>query len=102
MRSASEWLVLPIDFDAMIEREVIEAATLVAADDVAQFEYYREQGHFTGWPSPSAPVGAALLRRDLPPQVACVNLGIGALDAAFAARVLDAARAEGAGLELPR
>ena len=97
-----EWLVLPIDFDAMIEREVIEAATLVAADDVAQFEYYREQGHFTDWPSPSAPVGAALLRRDLPPKVACVNLGIGALDAAFAARVLDAARASGAGLELTR
>ncbi len=97
-----EWLVLPIDFDAMIEREVIEAATLVAADDVAQFEYYREQGHFTGWPSPSAPVGAALLRRDLPPKVACVNLGIGALDAAFAARVHDAARAAGAGLELTR
>ncbi len=96
------WLVLPIDFDAMIEREVIEEADLVAADDVAQFEYYREQGHFTDWPSPYAPVGAALLRRDMPPKVACVNLGIGALDAAFAARVLDAARASGAGLELTR
>jgi hypothetical protein len=30
-----------------------------------------------------------------------VNLGIGALDAAFAARILEAARERGAGTELP-
>lgn len=96
------WLVLPIDFDATIARDVIEAADLLVADDVGQFEYYREQGHFQGWPAPSGSVGAALERDDEPRRVACVNLGIGALDAAFAARVLQAARERGVGLALER
>jgi len=98
------WLVLPIDFDALVTRDLIEAAGLFAVDDVGQFEYYREQGHFGGWPAPGGSVGEALARRtgEAPDRVACVNLGIGALDAAFAARVLAAARQEGAGIELPR
>ncbi len=52
---------------------------------------------------PSRP-GASARRSaaaDSPERVACVNLGIGALDAAFAARVLAAARERGAGTELP-
>jgi alanine dehydrogenase len=96
------WLVLPIDFDATIARDVIDAADLLAADDVGQLEYYREQGHFQRWPAPAGSVGSALERDDAPARVACVNLGIGALDAAFAARVLAAARERGAGLELTR
>ena len=96
------WLVLPIDFDALVRREVIEAAGLFAVDDVGQFEYYREQGHFRGWPEPAASVGEALGRAGSPARVACVNLGIGALDAAFAARVLAAARESGAGTPLRR
>ena len=98
------WLLLPIDFDALVRRELVEAAGLFAVDDVGQFEYYRGQGHFRDWPAPAGSVGEALGRdRDeLPDRVACVNLGIGALDAAFAARVLAAAREQGAGTELPR
>ena len=95
------WLVLPIDFDALVAPDVIEAAELFAVDDVGQFEYYREQGHFRGWRAPEASVGEALGREGAPARVACVNLGIGALDAAFAKRVVDAARAERAGRELP-
>jgi ornithine cyclodeaminase/alanine dehydrogenase len=95
------WLVLPIDFDALVRREVIEAADLFAVDDVGQFDYYREQGHFSEWPVPAGSVGEALGRTDAPQRVACVNLGIGALDAAFASRVLAAARERGAGTELP-
>ena len=91
------WLVLPIDFDALVRREAIAAADLVVADDVGQFDYYREQGHFDGWPEPEASVGEALGREGSPERVACVNLGIGALDAAFAARVLEAAKRENAG-----
>jgi ornithine cyclodeaminase/alanine dehydrogenase len=95
------WLLLPIDFDALVQREVVEAAGLFAVDDVGQFEYYREQGHFAGWPEPAGSVGKALGGDSAPARVACVNLGIGALDAAFAARILAAARERGAGTELP-
>ena len=98
---AERWLVLPIDFDALVRGEVVEAAELFAVDDVGQFDYYREQGHFAEWPVPEGSVGEALGRADSPERVACVNLGIGALDAAFAARVLAFAREQGAGTELP-
>jgi ornithine cyclodeaminase/alanine dehydrogenase len=95
------WLVLPIDFDALVDVDVIRAAQLFAVDDVGQFEYYREQGHFAGWPEPAGTVGQTMVRRDAPPRVACVNLGVGALDAAFATRVLAEARAQDVGTELP-
>lgn len=95
------WLVLPIDFDALVRREVIEAADLFAVDDAGQFEYYRELGHFAGWPAPAGSVGEWLARPEPAARVACVNLGIGALDAAFAARVLAAAEERGAGTRLP-
>ena len=97
----ARFLVLPIDFDAIVRPEVIERADLFAVDDVGQFEYYRELGHFRGWPAPAANVGAALAFDGAPARVACCNLGIGALDAAFAKVVLDRARAEAAGTELP-
>jgi hypothetical protein len=69
---------------------------------VEQFEYYRGQGHFPGWPIPEGSVGDALERGARGERVACVNLGIGALDAAFAARVVAAARERGVGTALPR
>ena len=96
------WLVLPVDFDALVRRETIKAAELFVVDDVGQFEYYREQGHFRGWPAPVVSVGEALAHGGSPSRVACVNLGIGALDAAFAKRVFDAACERGVGAELPR
>jgi alanine dehydrogenase len=97
----AQWLVLPIDFDALVRRDVIEAAELFAVDDVGQFEFYREQGHFDGWPVPAGSVGENVARPTEHGRVACVNLGIGALDAAFAARVLGAARCRGLGTALP-
>lgn len=96
------WLVLPIDFDFYFQMETIATADLFAVDDTAQFEYYRGQGHFAGWPAPHAGVGEVLGREGSPSRVACVNLGVGALDAAFAAAVLTRARDEGVGRRLPR
>jgi alanine dehydrogenase len=95
------WLVLPIDFDALVRRELVETAELFAVDDVGQFEYYRGQGHFRDWPEPVGSIGDALGSPDVPSRVACVNLGIGALDAAFARRVFETAGEQGAGTELP-
>ena len=94
------WLALPIDFDFYMGAEAVAAADLFLADDVGQFEYYREQGHFQGWPEPAGSVGEALGREGSPERVACCNLGIGALDAAFAHVVLERARDAGAGTEL--
>ena len=78
------------------------AADVFLADDVGQFEYYREQGHFKDWPEPEGNVGEGLGRDGTPDRALCCNLGIGALDAAFANAVLERARAEGAGTELDR
>jgi len=97
-----EYLALPLDFDASLQVGPIADAGLFTADDVGQFEYYRGQGHFRGWPEPHASVGAALDRKGSPKRVACCNLGVGALDAAFAHAVLVRARAAGAGTTLPR
>jgi hypothetical protein len=80
----------------------IAGADLFLVDDVGQFEYYRELGNFAGWPRAHASVGEALARPDgSPARVACVNLGVGALDAAFAKHVLDAARERRVGTRLP-
>ena len=94
------WLSLPIDFDFYFSREAVAAADRFFVDDVAQFEYYRSLGHFQGWPAPDASVGEALADGDSPAKLLCCNLGVGALDAAFAARVLAAASERGIGTEL--
>jgi alanine dehydrogenase len=94
------WLALPIDFDFYVRPETVAAADLFLADDVGQFEYYREQGHFQSWPAPVGNVGEGLGSEGRPARVLCCNLGIGALDAAFANAVLGEARAAGLGTEL--
>jgi alanine dehydrogenase len=86
------WLALPIDFDFYFGSDTVAAADLFLADDVGQFEYYREQGHFQEWPAPEGNVGEGLAREGSPGRVLCCNLGIGALDAAFANAVLARAR----------
>ena len=91
------WLALPIDFDFYVSQETVAAADLFLVDDVEQFEYYRSQGHFRDWPEAAGTVGEEHDRR---PRVLCCNLGVGALDAAFAARVLQRAAAESVGTEL--
>jgi alanine dehydrogenase len=95
------YLALPIDFDFYFGAEAVAAAGLFLVDDVEQFGYYRSQGHFQGWPEPAGSVGEGVARDGVPERVVCCNLGIGALDAAFAAVVLERARAEGRGLDLP-
>jgi alanine dehydrogenase len=102
----SDWLgetflALPIDFDFYFSAQAIASCDLFLVDDVAQFEYYRTLGHFKEWPAPAKSVGEALAAGDAGKRVACVNLGVGALDAAFAKVVLEAARERNVGRELP-
>jgi ornithine cyclodeaminase/alanine dehydrogenase len=96
------YLALPLDFDAQFRVGPIADSGLFVSDDVAQFEYYRAQGHFQGWPAPHASVGEALESGAEAKRVACCNLGVGALDAAFARAVLDAALSGDVGTRLPR
>jgi ornithine cyclodeaminase/alanine dehydrogenase len=99
---AGACLLLPIDFDFYLKPELVAAANLFLVDDVDQYDYYRTQGHFAGWPRAQATVGEALedgLRGEL--AVAC-NLGVGALDTAFADVVLNAAQRAGSGQRLAR
>ena len=104
---ARDWLsgdrlVLPIDFDFYVRADLVGSADLFIVDDIEQFDYYRKD-HFAGWPSPRATVGQALEEGVGPGSVtvAC-NLGVGTLDAAFSAAVLDEARTSGLGRSLPR
>ncbi len=96
------WLALPIDFDFYFSREAIAVADLMLSDDLEQFEYYRAQGHFQNWPKPHGTVGESLSGTDRPDRVVCVNLGIGALDGAFASVVDSRARKKGVGTPLAR
>jgi alanine dehydrogenase len=97
------WLVLPVDFHAIVKPEVAEQADLFVTDDVRQFENYRNNlGWFDGWPRPEASVGEALAEEGFPDRVLACNLGVGALDAAYATRGVARARDRGVGTRLTR
>ena len=99
MPLTSDWLgtgprlLLPIDFD--VSAASVDSADLFVSDDVPQFEAYREHGHFRGWKVPACSVGAALERGLTAARVVACNLGIAALDAAFAHAVLERQRNSG-------
>ena len=95
------YLLVPVDFDAYVRPAPMVGVELFLVDDVGQFEYYRERGSFRGWPRAHGSVGEALTSGATGGRVACVNLGVGALDAVFAKHVLDAARERGVGTRLP-
>ena len=95
-------LLLPIDFDAVASKAIVDEADIFLTDSVAQFEHYRGIGHFAGWRAPQASVGDRVRESGGGDRVVCCNLGVGALDAAFAAVVNAAAREQHLGLALPR
>ncbi|MEA2331471.1 MAG: hypothetical protein QOH58_1609 [Thermoleophilaceae bacterium] len=95
-------LVLPLDFDCYVAREVVDAADLFLVDDRDQFEYYRAGGRFQDWPAPAHTDGEAELGGATGSRVVSVNLGVGSVDAVFASHVLERATGAGAGLELTR
>lgn len=82
-------LLLPIDFDFYVSASAVATCDLFLTDDVAQYAAYREHGYFRSWPDPHASVGEGLEQGLRARRVICANLGVGALDAAFAHAVLD-------------
>jgi ornithine cyclodeaminase/alanine dehydrogenase len=83
-------LILPIDFDFYVSADAVTASELFVTDDVPQYDAYREHGYFAGWPDAYASLGDALERGLRGRRVVCANLGVGALDAAFAHAALSA------------
>jgi ornithine cyclodeaminase/alanine dehydrogenase len=95
------YLLVPVDFDAYVRPAPIVHVELFLVDDVGQFDYYRERGSFRGWPRAHGSVGEALASGATGGRVACVNLGVGALDAVFAQYILEAGREREVGTRLP-
>jgi ornithine cyclodeaminase/alanine dehydrogenase-like protein (mu-crystallin family) len=92
-----------IDFDASLAEDVFEDAALFVVDDVAQYRYYREQGHFAGYPDHPAELCDALdPTAGHPPGLrVLVPLGIALEDVAVAAEIERRAAELGVGTELP-
>lgn len=86
--AARDALLLPIDFDFYVSAAAVAACDLFLTDDVAQYAAYRDHGYFRSWPDPHASVGEGLEQGLRARRVVCANLGVGALDAAFAHAVL--------------
>jgi len=84
-------LLLPIDFDFYVSADAVSSRDLFLVDDVDQYLAYRDHGYLRSWPDPHASLGEALERRLSGGRVLCANLGVGALDAAFAHAVLSRA-----------
>ncbi len=95
-------LLLPIDFDAVVSKAAVDSAEIFLTDHLDQFAHYRSIGHFQEWREPQASVGARVREPGGADRIVCCNLGVGALDGAFAAMVDAAARTQGMGITLPR
>src|SRR5437868_6446943 len=100
----AEWLApgifaCPIHHDASFSAACAAAFDRVFADDVATFNYYRDQGSFQAWPD-AAELTAAIAqlspgRTRKQERVLLVNLGLGIYDVVVAGRVLERAKEQG-------
>ena len=95
------FLALPADFNASFLPDVSADADLFLADDIGQYRYYQEQGQFGGWGVPERTAGQEIDTPNTARRVVCCNLGVGALDAAFADAALQAAAGTDLGIRLP-
>lgn len=99
-------LCVSLDFDASFTPAAFDRSELFITDDLAQYEHYKQNGHFVGFDSPSAELGKVVAgsgpkRPEGTPIVMAANLGLGVLDVALARKLLDAAEAQDRGTVLP-
>jgi ornithine cyclodeaminase/alanine dehydrogenase len=96
-------VVCAVDFDATVQGAIAEAAGAFVVDDVVQYRYYREQGHFGDYPADPVELCDLLeAGAGAPSGVASyVPLGVALADMAVAAHVHEAAASAGAGVLLP-
>jgi ornithine cyclodeaminase/alanine dehydrogenase len=96
----------PVDFDSYWKAEALREINKLATDDLAQMDYYRQEGYFKETPKPYADLGeiAAGLRpgrESAGERTMSMNLGIALDDMATAIRIYKLAKAKGIGVELP-
>lgn len=92
-----------IDFDASLSEDVFGGAAAFVVDDAPQYEHYREQGYFAGYPDDPQELASALDERaERPPGLRVfVPLGIAMEDIAVAAELNRRAAEAGLGRVLP-
>ncbi|HYO43714.1 MAG TPA: hypothetical protein VES19_10995, partial [Candidatus Limnocylindrales bacterium] len=96
-------VVCAVDFDATFAQDVVEDAVMFVVDDVAQYEHYRHQGYFDGYPAEASELCDVLdpVAAHPPGLKAYVPLGIALEDVAVAAEINRRAVDAGLGRELP-
>jgi ornithine cyclodeaminase/alanine dehydrogenase-like protein (mu-crystallin family) len=112
-----DWLapgavVIAVDFATYASAAVAHGARAFVVDDREQFLHYRANGHFDGYPEPTATLGE-VLERGAQAEVAAnatddgrptliSHLGVGLADVLFADAIARAATEQDVGLALPR
>lgn len=96
----------PVDFDSYWKEGALREIDKLATDDLAQMQYYRQEGYFRETPEPYADLGeiAAGLKRgreSADERTMSMNLGLALDDMATAIRIYGLAKTKGIGVELP-
>jgi ornithine cyclodeaminase/alanine dehydrogenase len=96
----------PVDFDSYWKAEALNEIDYLITDDIAQLEYYREQGYFQQTPKPQADLGEIASgvkpgRTSASEKTMAINLGIALDDMATAIHIYRAAQELGIGTKLP-
>lgn len=95
-----------VDFDSSWQADALRQADKLATDDLAQMNYYRQEGYFRDTPAAYADLGELVAgrkpgREREAERTMGVNLGLALEDVATAIRIYRRARSQGIGIELP-
>jgi ornithine cyclodeaminase/alanine dehydrogenase len=95
-----------VDFDSFWQGAALREVDKLVTDDLAQMQYYRQEGYFRETPTVCADLGEIVAgrkpgRESDSERTASINLGLALDDMATAIRVYERAKARGIGRELP-
>jgi ornithine cyclodeaminase/alanine dehydrogenase len=99
-------LCVPLDFDASFSPASFARSDLFVTDDLEQFRRYQSLGYFKDVAEPAGALGSIVngqgpTRPEGTPIVMSANLGVGILDVALGTKILERAKTQGIGTELP-
>lgn len=95
-----------LDYNAAMTPAGMAEADRMVTDDQAQLRFFRSIGYFRGTPEPDGDLGKVVAGRQVgrlhdDERVIAINQGIGVLDIATAALLLERAEERGVGVRLP-